>query len=371
EIEKLGAMPPVYGISVNEDYPEDVTTEQKEQAVTYTKASVGLTPAKISALNSWENIYPYSKMRVVGFKDGEVYKEIKKENFKQYVDGTTVGTDVDVMIEIPKVYWKFETTEKGYNVSMASYKAGEGFECLAHTVGKTEKDFIYIGAYIGTYQNNKPRSITGVAPGTSSRETLRESIKGTGYQLFNYYSFLLLQILYLFAYKHLDSQIAFGSGSASQSYSGGTDLKGFNYGANGQQIKFLGVESLWGEGVNIFLDGICLLKNNNISLSNNSIFNNTGEGYEEIVMNSFTSGWIRKVQGGNKSGFLPKQAGRGSACLYSDYGRCSDKMKLVTTSGGNMPDGIFSLSSSDYYTEIATIWFRLVFLGTDNGKVKG
>ncbi|MBY1363324.1 hypothetical protein KWW24_18610, partial [Clostridioides difficile] len=42
EIEKLGAMPPVYGISVNEDYPEDVTTEQKEQAVTYTKASVGL-----------------------------------------------------------------------------------------------------------------------------------------------------------------------------------------------------------------------------------------------------------------------------------------------------------------------------------------
>ena len=238
----------IYGVRV------DQSNSNPETCVKYIEQAVGLTPAKNGNLNSWKDRWPFNKVRLVGFKGGKVTKEINPMDKTKYVDGTTVPRDVDVMSEIPKIYWKVYESGNSYEIRIANSKVDSGYEALGHTVKDVEKDFIYVGAYLGYVQSGKMRSISGVRPkGDLSLNDAKNYSKnvGSGYLTHNWYVLKVLQICYLIAYKSLDSQTALGrgfTGGSGVTNTGGTNKKGLFYGSTNakEQVCFMGIEDFFG-----------------------------------------------------------------------------------------------------------------------------
>ena len=363
-IQQSTKKPTIYGVKILEDNSNPFT------CATYIEKATGMSSANSTSLGEWENKWPFNKIRIVGFKNGKVVKEIKKENKKQYIDGTSVLNDVDVMIEVPKIYWKFTNIENGYELRISNAKI-EGSDCYAHKVGGVEKDFIYVGAYLGHYENGKLRSRSGVSPTTDTTLTTFRTYAnnaGNGYQQLNWFTLMLLQILYLITYKNLNSQAALGQGisQASKNNTGGADLKGFVYGSNNQneQICFLGIEDFYG---NVFqsIDGIYCDKNYNILINNDNkdFSNNTENIYKHKLL---TLGSISKVHHTNKSGFLPLENTGSSSSYYSDRGIVKENSFLRF--GGSWsfgtPVGAFCFYlDTDVSSKISSLGSRLVYLG--------
>ena len=356
-----------YGVKVMENNSNPNTS------VTYIEGAVGVNPANSTSLGGWANKFPFDKIRIVGFKNGQVVKEIKKEDCTKYIDGTTVPTDVDVMVEIPKFYYKFTNISNGYELRISNTKI-EGSDCYAHKVGGVEKDFIYIAKYLGYIDGNKMRSRSGVSPSgnyTISQFRQYANNVGSGYQPNNYLSRTAVLILYLIAYKNLNSQQALGygyaNGNSSSHQTGGTNTKGLVYGESGgkQQMCFLGIEDFWGNMYQ-FVDGMKLNGYNIMVATNNKSFNDSASGYENVGTTKSLSGRIDKVAHTNKGGFFPMSTSGSDTTYYCDYGYASSG--CFGCCGGYWDDGLsagafflsvgYSASSFSSY-----IGSRLVFLG--------
>ena len=356
-----------YGVKVMENNSNPNTS------VTYIEGAVGVNPANSTSLGGWANKFPFDKIRIVGFKNGQVVKEIKKEDCTKYIDGTTVPTDVDVMVEIPKFYYKFTNISNGYELRISNTKI-EGSDCYAHKVGGVEKDFIYIAKYLGYIGGNKMRSRSGVSPSgnyTISQFRQYANNVGSGYQPNNYLSRTAVLILYLIAYKNLNSQQALGygyaNGNSSSHQTGGTNTKGLVYGESGgkQQMCFLGIEDFWGNMYQ-FVDGMKLNGYNIMVATNNKSFNDSASGYENVGTTKSLSGRIDKVAHTNKGGFFPMSTSGSDTTYYCDYGYAYSG--FFGYCGGYWDDGLnagaFYLhvrcSASSYSSDIGS---RLVFLG--------
>ena len=296
----------------------DESNQNPETCCTYIDNATGISPATATSLGEWENRWPFNKIRIVGFKSGKVIKEIKKEDKTKYIDGTNVPTDVDVMVEIPKIYWNFTDIENGYELKISNEKINNTYDCYAHKVGDIEKDFIYVGAYLGSLnsQYGTLKSIGDVMPiNNKDLYNLRQYAynNGKGYQLFNWFTFVLLQILYLIAYKNLNSQKAIGMGytcgNSTFTKTGWTKDKGFVYGeqTGKEQMCFLGIEDLWGNMAQ-WIDGIFFDNRYDITVTpDNKTFNDRGTGYKTVYdkLNTYFSGYISKTSHTNESGFFP------------------------------------------------------------------
>lgn len=357
-----------YGVKVMENNSNPNTS------VTYIEGAVGVTPANSTSLGGWANKFPFDKIRIVGFKNGKVVKEIKKEDCTKYIDGTTVPTDVDVMVEIPKFYYKFTNISNGYELRISNTKI-EGSDCYAHKVGGVEKDFIYIAKYLGCIEGNKMRSRSGVSPSgnyTISQFRQYANNVGSGYQPNNYLSRTAVQILYLIAYKNLNSQQALGygyaNGNSSSHQTGGTNTKGLVYGESGgkQQMCFLGIEDFWGNMYQ-FVDGMKLNGYNIMVATNNKSFNDSASGYENVGTTSYLNGGrIDKVAHTNKGGFFPMSISGSDTTYYCDYGYagsgyfgyCGGAWSNGLDAGAFYLRVIYSASNSD-----SNVGSRLVFLG--------
>lgn len=341
----------VYGVAVDE------TNSNPETCVTYIDDAVGIQPATQTGYGGWEDKYPFNKIRPCGIKDSKFYKYVDKNNFLLFEDGTaTQKTVYDIMIEFPKIYWKFTKTKNGYELRISEDKVDDDYVCLAHTIGDKEVDNIYISAYLGTVIDNKIHSYPGqyvnIGYATPTWRRFAEN-NGTGYHLLNYTSVLMLQILYLIMYKNLDSQTALGKGftvMGDKTYTGGTSDKGMIFGEDTgkKQMKFLGIEDVWGN-IDQMLDGIFMDANGKLLISDNTVFNEDGTGYKE--MNNGTPldnmyGYADKVKATNEMGFIGNSAKASSSTYYCDTVSLS-KGKIGGCGGGyNSYDGggIFRIS---------------------------
>lgn len=344
---------------------------------TYIEDAVGTSVATKTSLGGWADKFPFNKIRMVGFKGGKVTKEIKPSNKTQYIDGSTVPNDVDVMVEIPKVYWKFTNVTNGYEMRISNYKIDSSYDCYAHKVGGVEKDHIYVGAYLGYVESNKLRSRSGVSPTVNTTLTQFRNYAhnvGSGYQQFNWFTLMLLQNLYLLAYKNLNSQNALGYGYANSNSSshqtGGTNTKGMVFGETGgkQQVCFLGIEDFYG---NIFqwVDG--MFHNNSYQVTvtpDNKTFNDNGSGFKNVgkFVNSSIYGKISKVAHTNEGGYFPKECNGSDTTYYCDYGRSSGG--YFARFGGDWNAGL-NAGAFDLYVyyspsySYSYLGSRLVFLG--------
>ena len=361
----------IFGVKVMEN------NSNPNSCCTYIEDAVGTSVATKTSLGGWADKFPFNKIRMVGFKGGKVTKEIKPSNKTQYIDGSTVPNDVDVMVEIPKVYWKFTNVTNGYEMRISNYKIDSSYDCYAHKVGGVEKDHIYVGAYLGYVESNKLRSRSGVSPTVNTTLTQFRNYAhnvGSGYQQFNWFTLMLLQNLYLLAYKNLNSQNALGYGYANsnsnKTNTGGTNTKGIIFGETGgkQQVCFLGIEDFYG---NIFqwVDG--MFHNNSYQVTvtpDNKTFNDNGSGFKNVgkFVNSNIYGKISKVAHTNEGGYFPKECNGSDTTYYCDYGNSYGG--CFAEFGGSWNDGLYAGAfylNVDYSPSGSSSYLgsRLVFLG--------
>lgn len=239
----------------------------------------------------------------------------------------TSGNDGDVMIKFPKIYWKINKLGGKLQVKFSTKEFG-GAICKAHTVDSSEKDHIYISAYLGTEVSSAIRSLSGKIPiSNKTIGTMRNKAQtnGTGYQLMTYYNLLMLQVLYIVFFKNRDGQSSLGRGrvdGAGSINTGGTNNKGMFYGSTSdEQIKFCGIEDFWGNRY-YWIDGLYRDINRNIMISKQDVFDDWGSGYENYGQGATAdiNGYIGTVQGGNETGFIIKTSDGSATTKYTDNG---------------------------------------------------
>lgn len=357
-----------YGVKI------DLADSNPETSVSYTDDAVGFSKSYMDFTNdtfvwgSWQDKFPFNQIKPCLFKNGAVVKYLNPNNYAQDTDGNAVditGTDGDVMIEIPKIYYKL-SKDSSYQYIQISDTAQTGFCCLAHTYKGVEKNKVYIGAYQSYYDGSKSRSISGVsATGSISLNSWRTYARnqGSGYENFYWDLLVLLQCLYVIQFKNLDSQSALGYGWANGSgYStgGGLNNKGLYYGTSTHgQVKFLGIEDFYGSRSQ-WIDGAYILSTRNLatidSTDSTVDYNGSGTGYTDrgYTLSRTQNGYITAIMGTNNGGFVPTDNQGSATTYYCDRGRVGGA-GYVPAFGGNFGNttnaGAFYLNfygSADY-----------------------
>ncbi|MBV4429691.1 hypothetical protein, partial [Clostridium tyrobutyricum] len=340
----------IYGVKI------DTTNSNPETAVTYTDDAVNMTGGS----SDWDNKFPFNVIKPCLLKAGVVQYYLNPNDFTKKEDGSasdiTSGADGDVMIEIPKMAYAiyYEGTDLYIKITdIPDAKSIDSRFCYyAHTRdNEGDKAKLYVGAYLGFgNETSVLYSLSNKAPTTGySMETYRTQAqaKGTGYDILSFYPLTLLQCLYLIRYKNLDSQTALGQGYSAPGQTtavktGGTDIKGMNFGEDtgNFQMKFCGLEDFWGNLAQI-IDGVLINETGDV-LTSFKNFNNTGLEYSTIChsgVNITMQGYISKVFG-SKIGFIPQPPMNGSCTTYyTDYGNfISRDVPCAITFGGYFAD---------------------------------
>ena len=322
----------LYGVKI------DTNNSNPETALTYTDMAVGFTPAFCNngnwQMGSWENKFPFNEIKPCLLKNGVVNYYLNPNDYTQKATGgasdITSGADGDVMVEFPKIYWKFERIGTDLHIRYSDTKVDEDYKCLAHTVGLVEKDKIYLPAYRGFSTGGKLRSLSGKLPTATQTigqfRTLAQA-NGAGYQQMAYYPLLMLQVLALVAGKNRDSQTQLGrgyvDGNSAATNTGQTNTNGMYYGetTGKKQNKFCGIEDFYGNQY-LFIDGMYSDASRNMMISDQTVFNDNGSGYVNhgVGASANLNGYIGDVQGGTETGFIIKASNGSATTHYSDNG---------------------------------------------------
>jgi len=181
----------------------------------------------------------------------------------------------DVMVEIPKFWYKIDSTPGGnLDIYIASGPTDGYSVSPAHCDredGKGEREKVYVGAYTS---NSEYRSISGNASLVSkTRAEFRtgHSGRGAGYCTIDFATWWTIAMLYLVEYANTDSQSSVGRGYSDGNKAqintggansiGGGDTAAHHTGTAGSSIgenavtKYRHMENLWGN-ISWFVDGI-------------------------------------------------------------------------------------------------------------------
>lgn len=323
----------VYGVSI------DLTSSNPETAVTYTDDAIGKTPG-----TAWDVLPIFKDIKPCVLKDGVVQYHLDPNDFTKKAgggDAVITGDDGDVMIEIPKVGVKIATVGNTLTVQVTDdlNAGGDGFKYYAHTRDtEGDRDFLYIGAYLGYVLSNQLRSISGREPtGSTTIGTFRTRARANnagdvvGYDQVSFYPLTLLQCLFLIKYKDRDSQTALGRGwvdsPTGYANTGGANQKGMDFGeATGKlQMSFLGIEDFWGNK-RWWIDGL-FSNSTRKMLTAFKDFNDSGSGtsYTDHGQGAASdiSGYMNKPQGTTETGFIAKEVSGSGTTHFADVATLS------------------------------------------------
>ena len=365
----------IYGvrIALNNSNPSS-SVEYTDDAIGYSGAYMQLGSSFVD--NGWKDRFPFNQIKPCLFKDGQVVKYLNPNNYTQDIDGNTVditsGNAGDVMIEIPKIYYRLYSDDNYQYIQIANYLVdADKWCCYAHTYKGVEKNHLYLSAYEGCVLNSKLRSLSGKSPSVNlALGTYRNyaQANGNGYQLMSFNLVILMQALYAIMFKNLDSQSALGYGNAKGQttiYNAGrTNTRGMYYGTSGNESnKLFGVENIYGN-INTMVDGCFADNNGNLVILNpinpNCEFNNNGTNYLSIPtgITQTLDGYIKRVMGGNLTGFIPKDVSGSSATYYCDGGYLGANGGLCLFGGTRWFDtfaGMFSITLAYTNTYVAEL----------------
>lgn len=309
----------IFGVSI------DLANSNPETSVTYTDDAIGMTGGS----SLWDSKSIFKDIKPCMLKNGIVQYYLNPNDFTKKADGTaadiTSGNDGDVMIEIPKTGYSISTVGDILTIKVTDDPNNANFKYHAHSRDvEGDRNFLYIGSYLGNTISSKLRSLSGKTPTASQTiGTFRTQAKanGAGYDQVSFYPLTLLQCLYLIRFKNLDSQTALGrgyvDGNSASIATGGTNAKGMNFGETGGklQMKFLGIEDFWGN-LRWWIDGFFSNASRNM-LTAYKDFNDTGSGYVNNGQGATANigNYMSKPQGTSQTGFIAKEVS-GSATTY-------------------------------------------------------
>jgi hypothetical protein len=260
------------------------------------------------------------------------------------------GTNGNVMVEIPKFYYKYSYVGTTHNWSI-SLTPLDGYAVHpAFNKGVVEVEHRYIGAYnasvSGTGSNAVLKSVSGeYCDGNMTRAEMRTRAKaiGTGWGILDFNLVSAIQLLMLVEFNNFNTQSAIGMGR-TQLY-GGSFGDGRYYGLNGlsnsignatgnvdyvgdaddagaalSYMSYRGIENFYGN-VWKWVDGINIqdfvpFVSNDPTLFADDVF--TGSYISAGITMSSSSGYQNTlVQTGR--GFFPASIGAGSSTKITDF----------------------------------------------------
>lgn len=365
--------PVTYGVSI------DLSNSNPETAVTYTDDAVGM----VAGSADWYNMRIFKDIKPCLFKNGSVVGYLNPNNFAQFEDGTkadiTSGNTGDVMIEIPKIGYKISKSGTTLTVQITDAPNKIGFSYKAHTrVNEGDREKLYIGAFLGSNESQLRSLAHSIPMGNKSLNDFRRiaQLNGEGYGILSFYPMTLLQSLYLIMYKNLNSQATLGMGYVGdseclifQKETGATITNGMDYRSNSnmEQMKFLGIEDVWGN-LQHWIDGCILTTTYDLLIATDNM--ESADSYSSKGKVESCFGILQEPQGDNVFGFIPKICTGSSSTYFSDYAviyESDEGLEYVPTFGGNYwmgeNAGIFSFQF-EYSPEgiSADIGARLMYL---------
>ena len=295
--------------------------------------TVGASVGGQAIQSDFDNIFPYSEMKRCNLSDAGVVNAYYGDPL--YIED---GSNGQVMVEIPKFWYKSEKVDSiyrwwiantetiGYNVHPAFIRNG------------VEKDKIYISAYEGNVSSNIMRSIANAKPSTDenvSDGTIGgfrgyAQARGTNWEMQDFLTTSAIQLLYLIEFATFDTQTTIGRGvvdktSGSGNESNNTGATSFLGNASGRQsgtdgltsISCRGIENFWGN-IWKFIDGLNLSDyeafiadhdfesdkfTDNYS-SVGSVLSTSDTFIKDIVFNGLDFGFLASEGGGSSSTYL-------------------------------------------------------------------
>lgn len=376
----------------------DQSESDPANMITYIEDNIDFIPAHMDYENdrfeygNWKDVWFIRNLKPCMLKyDGTVDYELYKNDYNKKLDGTdsdisNVEYEGNVMIGIPKVYWKIVDNEDDTaNFYISNKKVDDDFHCWSHIDNNgNEIDYCYMSAYNGSIVEEKLRSLSGKLPSIST--TVNEEIDCAKNNNLNSDEFwyigtfsdrVLINILLMLIGKSTDTQTIFGTGncytfssfsSTGVKNSGTMDNKGLFWGSqdNSSGVKVFGIEHWWANNSK----RIAGLVNNTGTIKYKLTFgqsdcstidgyNVNGDGY--ITFNGSilpsTEGYISKMAFCNNI-ILPTSIDSGSASTYyGDYTWNNNSQVSYALVGGEtyrrLGSGAFllSLSSTSDYTE--------------------
>lgn len=288
----------------------------------------------------WDEFFDH---RPCLFKDGKIVGYLNPNDFSKFEDGApsdiTSGNDGDVMIEFPRRGLKIYTVGDIVTISMTDDPKNPDFKYYAHQRGNVDKDYFYLGAYLGYNLSSKLRSLSGKSVTVNTTfDNFRTYARnlGTGYDVWGFYQVLFIQAMYTLKYADLNSQTVIGMGllGSSSATTGNTNKNGMTYGTSStsQQIKLFGLEDFWGNWT-CLIDGWYLASDGTIKTVTDN-FNNQGAGYNDVakISTSISGTYISKVIGTTEAGFFTTANSGSSTTYYCDritYGVSSGSTATV------------------------------------------
>ncbi|MCX7715413.1 MAG: hypothetical protein N2171_06770 [Clostridia bacterium] len=207
--QKIKLTQPQYGIK----YSLNANTSSCKRIGNAAGLSASPSVGDIEGKSDFSSIYPWSEIKLCNVKKDSIGNtKITYSN----EDGFALdGSNGEVMVEIPKHYFK-RYRKGGYEYIYISPTEQDGFVLDPVFIdGDKVLDKVYIGAYEGSFENGKLRSISGVQPCTTlSLDELKTAAaaNGLGFQEVGFRDIWVLQRLYMVEYADRDSQTTIGDG---------------------------------------------------------------------------------------------------------------------------------------------------------------
>lgn len=319
-------------------------------------------------------------------RNGTVSKYLDPDDYAKDIDGTDVTDEItngpngeNVMIEVPKVYWKIVPSDDGnianIYISNVNLKHEDGnvtkaengnFVCWSHIdENGDEIPYCYMPAYNGSNENNVLRSLTNKTPiNTKTAQDEIDYAKANNKDDSNiwytevYCDRVLINLLLLLIGKSTDTQTVFGQGyhtggtitSNPRMTTGTMNDKGLFYGTNAgiwgdgktNGVKVFGMEHYWGNQWRRIAGRILDQATQKVKMTYE--YNTIGDGYIEIQGSTPTStsggyGYVSKCLF-TENGIIPVTANGTQMTYYTDGLWFNTKQNNYALVGGSSVDGL-------------------------------
>ena len=330
--------------------------------------------AGVALSTSYAGVIQTKMKRCVLNADGTVKYYLSATDSTKKADGSAAiidGTDGNVMVEIPKFWYKYENVG-GVHKWLISDAAQTGYEVHpAFIRGGVEKSFRYYCAYQGYTLSTKLISGSGRVPTASkTRATFRTeaAANGTGWSQIDWNLLIAVQLLYLVEYANFNTQAMLGqgitSGSVYTAVTGSSNSLGNasspSTNTNTQFMSYRGIENWYGQ-IYKFIDGVNVnayvyYVNNNPATFADDVF--TGDYINTGITSTTASGYVKNLvasgkgfvasgtSGGSSSTFVPDYFYQGTGMCIMRFGGSAG---YAAAAGGFYLSALTAASTSDAY----------------------
>ena len=296
--------------------------------------------------------------------DGTVKYYLHPTDSTKKADGTAAiinGTDGNVMVEIPKFWYKYEHVSGVHKWSISDSNRGPDYEVHpAFIRGGVEKDYRYYPAYGGFNLSGKLISGSGRTPTVSKTRAqfrILAAANGAGWSQIDWNLLVAVQLLYLTEYADFNSQAMIGRGNDTGSdytmTTGGSDSIGNASSLstnNDTWMSYRGIEN-WYASMLKFIDGVNVQERKYFINSNPATFADgvfTGDYVDSGITSVATDGYVSNLVP-SKKGFVASAVAGSDSTYIPDYFYQAVGSKVVLfggSAGYGLDAGGFYLSAN-------------------------